>query len=161
MGLFNRKREQAANLFATGAKAVGTVLEVRDTGMTINDNPRVRMTFRLEPLDGGTAFEAEKTTTVSRVDIPRAGDRYPAWYDLEDPTKWAYATIADDNGRATMKQLFGAHADTFTGMGGPTVTQAAPVTVDPTDQLAKLADLHRQGVLTDEEFAAQKAKLLA
>ena len=29
------------------------------------------------------------------------------------------------------------------------------------DELAKLADLHKQGVLTDDEFAAQKAKLLA
>ena len=28
------------------------------------------------------------------------------------------------------------------------------------DELAKLADLHKQGVLTDDEFAAQKAKLL-
>jgi hypothetical protein len=28
------------------------------------------------------------------------------------------------------------------------------------DQLAKLADLHKQGVLTDDEFAAQKAKIL-
>lgn len=34
---------------------------------------------------------------------------------------------------------------------------AAP---DPTDKLAKLADLHDRGVLTDEEFAAQKAKIL-
>ncbi|MFM7062295.1 MAG: PH domain-containing protein [Actinomycetes bacterium] len=30
----------------------------------------------------------------------------------------------------------------------------------PADELAKLADLHARGVLTDEEFAAQKAKLL-
>ncbi len=29
------------------------------------------------------------------------------------------------------------------------------------DEVAKLADLHKQGVLTDDEFAAQKAKLLA
>ena len=28
------------------------------------------------------------------------------------------------------------------------------------DELAKLADLRKQGVLTDDEFAAQKAKLL-
>ena len=28
------------------------------------------------------------------------------------------------------------------------------------DELAKLADLHQQGVLSDEEFAAQKAKIL-
>ena len=31
---------------------------------------------------------------------------------------------------------------------------------DPIEQLKQLADLHSQGILTDEEFAAQKAKLL-
>jgi hypothetical protein len=35
---------------------------------------------------------------------------------------------------------------------------AAP---DPIEQLKQLGELHAQGVLTDEEFAAQKAKLLA
>jgi hypothetical protein len=35
--------------------------------------------------------------------------------------------------------------------------QAAP---DPIAQLKELGQLHEQGVLTDEEFAAQKAKLL-
>jgi hypothetical protein len=32
---------------------------------------------------------------------------------------------------------------------------------DPIDQLARLADLHDRGVLTDTEFAAEKARLLA
>jgi membrane protease subunit (stomatin/prohibitin family) len=36
---------------------------------------------------------------------------------------------------------------------------AAPAE-DPIEQLKKLAELHDQGILTDEEFAAQKAKLL-
>jgi hypothetical protein len=36
---------------------------------------------------------------------------------------------------------------------------AAPA-ADPIEQLKQLAELHTQGVLTDEEFAAQKAKLL-
>ncbi|MFN8104306.1 MAG: SHOCT domain-containing protein [Acidimicrobiia bacterium] len=36
----------------------------------------------------------------------------------------------------------------------------APQT-DVIDQLQKLGELHSQGILTDEEFAAQKAKLLA
>ncbi len=31
----------------------------------------------------------------------------------------------------------------------------------PADELEKLAQLHRQGLLTDDEFAAQKAKILA
>jgi hypothetical protein len=36
----------------------------------------------------------------------------------------------------------------------------APPVVDPIHQLKDLADLKAQGVLTDEEFAAQKAKIL-
>jgi hypothetical protein len=31
---------------------------------------------------------------------------------------------------------------------------------DQIEQLKQLADLHSQGILTDEEFAAQKAKIL-
>ena len=31
---------------------------------------------------------------------------------------------------------------------------------DPAQQLSQLADLHDRGVLSDDEFAAQKAKLL-
>jgi hypothetical protein len=37
---------------------------------------------------------------------------------------------------------------------------AAPPAPDPIAQLKELGSLHEQGVLTDEEFAAQKAKLL-
>lgn len=36
---------------------------------------------------------------------------------------------------------------------------AAPA-VDPVEQLTKLADLHDRGVLTDAEFATEKAKIL-
>ena len=39
-------------------------------------------------------------------------------------------------------------------------TAAAPATKDVTAELQKLADLHKSGVLTDEEFAAAKKKLL-
>ena len=162
MALFKSKKKQAAELFETGAKGAGTVISVQDTGMTINDNPRVKMVFRVEPLDGSPPFDAEKTTTVSRVEIPRQGDRYPVWFDAAEPTKtWAYATIADETGRTTMRQLFGDVAETFVGMNAP----AAPAPVssggqDVVEQIKQLADLHQQGILTDEEFAAQKAKLL-
>lgn len=37
---------------------------------------------------------------------------------------------------------------------------AAPAEDDQTAQLQKLAQLHSQGILTDEEFAAAKAKVL-
>jgi hypothetical protein len=43
----------------------------------------------------------------------------------------------------------------------PAAPAAAPAPApDPIQQLKELGELHKQGVLTDEEFAAQKAKLL-
>ncbi len=43
----------------------------------------------------------------------------------------------------------------------PAPAPAAASDGDVTDELTKLASLHSDGVLTDEEFAAAKAKLLA
>ena len=42
----------------------------------------------------------------------------------------------------------------------PAPAPAAPAEDDMISQLKQLAELHDSGVLTDEEFAAQKAKLL-
>jgi Short C-terminal domain len=42
----------------------------------------------------------------------------------------------------------------------PPAAPAAPAEPDANDQLQNLAQLHSQGVLTDEEFAAAKAKIL-
>jgi uncharacterized protein DUF3592 len=115
--MFGRgKKAKAQNLMASGLRGVGVVVDVRDTGMTVNDNPRVKMTFRIEPLDGGAPFEARKTSTVSRLAIPRRGDRYPVWYDGADPETWMYAVIADDTGRQQIRDLFGAAAETMTGI---------------------------------------------
>jgi len=43
----------------------------------------------------------------------------------------------------------------------PPPPAAAPAAADPIEQLKQLAELKQQGILTDEEFAAQKAKVLA
>ena len=42
----------------------------------------------------------------------------------------------------------------------PQAPAAAPPTPDPIAQLKDLAALKEQGILTEEEFAAQKAKIL-
>jgi hypothetical protein len=165
--LFGNKKKKAANLMATGAKGIAVLTNVQDTGTTINDNPRVKMTFRVEPLEGGQAFEAEKKATVSRVQIPRPGDRYPCWYDRSDPSSWAYATVDTDEGRAQIRAMFGAAADTLTGFGGApapapgVAAAAAPPAADPLERLKKLDELHKAGVLNDAEFGAKKAELLA
>jgi hypothetical protein len=157
------KREKAMNLMQNGSRGIGTVLGVQDTGMTVNDNPRVKMTFRVEPLDGGAPFEAQKTTMVSRVEIPRSGDRLPVWYDPSDPSTWAYATVANDEGRQQIRQLFGAKADTLTGFGGATAAPAAVAEppADPIEQIKKLGELRAAGIVTDAEFEQKKAELLA
>ncbi len=163
MGIFGKsKKQKIADLMASGSKGVGTVVSVRDTGMTVNDNPRVEMVFRVEPLGGGATMDLTKKTTVSRVEIPRQGDRYPVWYDPTDTSTWSYATVTDESGRESLRQMFGDVANTFTGVGG---APAAPAAVsgggqDVAAQLTQLADLKTQGLLTDEEFEAQKAKLL-
>ncbi len=38
--------------------------------------------------------------------------------------------------------------------------EPAPPAPDPVAQLRELGELHQSGILTDEEFAAQKAKVL-
>jgi hypothetical protein len=159
------KKAKAENLMTNGSRGVGVVLDVRDTGMTVNDNPRVKMTFRIEPLDGTAAFEAQKTSTVSRVAIPRAGDRYPVWFDAADHDSWMYAVVADDNGRHQIRQLFGSAAETLTGIGNPEAASAtavaAPPAADPLERLQKLNELRATGALSDAEFEATKAQILA
>jgi hypothetical protein len=46
------------------------------------------------------------------------------------------------------------------GGGDPGTAAPAVPAADPIAQLKDLGELHAQGVLTDEEFAAQKARLL-
>jgi Short C-terminal domain len=43
----------------------------------------------------------------------------------------------------------------------PPQAAAPPSAADPIEQLKELGELRDKGVLTDEEFAAQKAKILA
>jgi hypothetical protein len=49
----------------------------------------------------------------------------------------------------------------YTEAPPPAPAPAAPAGEDRVQQLKDLADLKAQGVLTDEEFAAEKARILA
>ena len=42
----------------------------------------------------------------------------------------------------------------------PPAPATAPPAVDPMERLRDLGQLHEQGILTDEEFAAENAKIL-
>jgi hypothetical protein len=77
-----KKRRQ--RLEQAGVNGTAQVVSVRDTGMTINDNPRVVLTLQVSPGDGSAPFELSKKQTVSRVAIPRAGDAFVVRYDPDD-----------------------------------------------------------------------------
>ncbi|MER7335232.1 MULTISPECIES: SHOCT domain-containing protein [unclassified Micromonospora] len=128
-----RRRGTAARLAAEGAEAVGTVTDVRDTGMTVNDNPRVRLTLRISPSDGSASFTGETALIVSRLDAPRRGQRFAVRYDPADRRRF----------------VLGDALDTTGDLGA-----------DPLDRLAKLHQLHLAGALTEDEFAAQKRRIL-
>jgi len=161
-----KKQEKAMNLVETGATAVGTITAVRDTGTTINDNPRVEMTFRLDPIDGSAPLQATKKKTVSRVAIPQAGQRFPVFYDAADPQSFAYVDgISDENGRALILSKFGdAFGPDASGvgmMGAPAPVAAAAAAPDPIAQIERLQQLLSSGALTEAEFAEQKQRILA
>lgn len=161
--MFRSKKAKAEDLMTSGARGVGTITDVRDTGATINDNPRVKISFRIEPLDGSAAFDAVKTKTVSRVRIPQAGCRYPIFYDPTDTDSFAWVEVSDEQGRQTVVSMFGdAFGADGSGVGLPASAVAAPPAAeDPIEMIRKLDELRTAGALTDEEFAAQKARLLA
>jgi hypothetical protein len=150
-------RLRRARLLSGGHAGTGTVLAIGDTGVTINGNPRVRLTFRIEPSDGVTPpFEATKTTTVSRVHLPRLGDRYPVWFDPDDHDTWAFtsgpgATPVEQPGLRRLVELAKRGAQP----GIP-----APQPRDVVGELTKLNELRLNGTLTAEEFASRTEALL-
>jgi hypothetical protein len=178
------KTARAMWLMQHGQSAEGTVIDVTDTGVTINDNPRVRLTFQVKP-ETGAEFQADKTVTVSRVQIPQVGQKAPVWFDPNDHTKFVVgmpsspemvaASAADSGGLAEAMQDLAKRAAAGEQVDQDDVAQALAAATkqtgsapagglpeeDPLDRLAKLTELRKAGALTDSEFEVQKAKILA
>lgn len=147
------KLVQAGELMRTGIRGIGTIVEVRDTGVTVNDDPRVLIRMRIEPLDGSAPVERSKSVLVSRAALPRAGDRFPAWFDPADLDKWMYGTDMEASAPAEIRDMF-ARARA----GG--AAALAESDQGPVAELARLSELWKTGALSDDEFADAKARLL-
>jgi hypothetical protein len=75
----------------------------------------------------------------------------------------AYA-LGKHNARAQEERQQEAYDQGWQQSAAPAPAPAAPqstgITAEDTQRLQELGRLHEQGVLTDEEFAAQKARIL-
>ena len=85
-----RHRRMTREVLRTGVGATATIVRTWDTGVRINDNPRVRMLLRVQPL-AGAPFHSEATTTVSILQLPafQPGGQLDVKYDPTDPTRIA------------------------------------------------------------------------
>jgi hypothetical protein len=80
--------EQSA-LIHTGKRAPALLLGVRDTGMTVNNDPRVEVHLRVEP-PGEEPFEVSRKVLVSRLRVPRTGERVEVVYDPDDRDRFTF-----------------------------------------------------------------------
>ena len=106
------------------------------------------------------AFPLKQDFEIWTNQWPDPGDQLPVTFDREHPERikihWDQvptgAETAEADAQALAAQL---------NAGAPAAAAPLPaVAADPLDRLAKLADLHTAGALTDAEFAAEKAKIL-
>lgn len=145
-----RRREAAMARFRQVAqRADGVIASVNDTGVTINENPRVRLTVDYRRPDHTTA-QVEKEMVVPRLNIPRPGQPVTLWYDpygneaIVEFDAAADAAVTPESAAATPESDIGVPLDAPVGLIAA---------------LERLAALHRDGELTDEEFAQAKTHL--
>ena len=74
------------DLATTGMDATAEVLSIEDTGMLINFNPVVKMKLKVEPRFG-VGFETIGQSAVSKIAIPRVGDKINIKYNPADPSQ--------------------------------------------------------------------------
>jgi hypothetical protein len=82
--------DEARQIRKTGTPAMAQVLDLRDTGMTLNQNPVVSLRIMVHP-EGAPPFEAKMKALVGRLDIPRVqpGATLPVKYDPNDHARVA------------------------------------------------------------------------
>jgi len=69
-----------------GIEAAAEVIGVQDTGATINNNPVVMLQLKVTT-SVGTQFDTNAKSMVSRIAVPRAGDKIKIKYNPADPTQ--------------------------------------------------------------------------
>ena len=74
-------------LAQTGADATAEVASIQDTGATVNMNPVVVLVLKVKPA-AGDEFQTAGQLMVSRLAIPRTGDKIKIKYNPENNTQF-------------------------------------------------------------------------
>ncbi|MHB8695708.1 MAG: SHOCT domain-containing protein [Solirubrobacteraceae bacterium] len=117
-----------------------------------------------DPSDPSKIAIQEDTITPPGIDHDRAERVAVSRKEMMDAARSGNIAeyVEDMKAKALSGQLGGfVMVDGQVVSGGQAAGAPAPAKPDLADQLTKLADLRDRGVLTDAEFEAQKAKLLA
>jgi len=85
---FMRQNQQKAqHLMAKGTQGEATILSLEDTGMLINNNPRVNVLLEIR-MPYGAPYQVKKTMTVPliRLSQVQTGSVVQVMVDMSDPT---------------------------------------------------------------------------
>ena len=173
-----------------GHRAKATVLDVGRSGVAITTGSgqlvsdttvRVKVRLRVEP-EGGAPYEVTTRLRVQQSAIPYTGQSLGVLVDPRDPEKivldesmgglLAGANLRPDQvasieaaselarAGASPEQITARINEIRAAAGRPPAQTVGATAPDPVAQLERLADLRDRGVLSDDEFSAQKAKIL-
>jgi hypothetical protein len=76
--------QQQQWLAQNGVEGSADVVSVQDTGATVNMNPVVLLQLKVTPM-AGPAFDITTQTMVSRIAVPRSGDKVKIKYNPANP----------------------------------------------------------------------------
>lgn len=80
-------QQQGQWLAQSGLEASAEVLGIQDTSTLINMNPVVVLKLKVMPMVGGMEFETTGQSMVSKIAIPRVGDKIKIKYNPADPSQ--------------------------------------------------------------------------
>jgi hypothetical protein len=155
--VFGRKKK---DILANGIQARATITNVQDTGMTVNDNPRVKLTLQVTP-DGDMPFEATKKVTVSRIAIPRIGDSMWVRYDPADPSAIEFDEAKNADAGAASRSAISISPGGVSVTGGATVIDARNVPGLRDELLKAVADTQSGNPAGQAEMQAAIAKAMS
>ena len=81
-------QQERLKLIQTGLDGTADILSVQDTGGTVNDNPIVMIHMTVAPAEG-TPYDVVYKTMVSRIAVPRTGDKVKVKISPQDPQQVA------------------------------------------------------------------------